>query len=248
MNPSSEIPEWLLTTEEYEPDNDRDHFIGKSIMEVLKLLERFRMNGSIRPSKMNTSVRLLLVILLILVSSVSTNMAVTYVILAGFAVRLALLNAKQIRLVLQTGIMTFLLSALLLLPSVFLGSPKTLLTVSIKAFLSVGLLQCLAVSTPWNQLTKALRSFHVPGVFILTLDLTLKYIRILGTMCQEMLEALKLRSIGKNPRKSQAATGILGVTFLKSQEMAEEMYGAMVCRGFDGEYNPDTCSSDSGSK
>ena len=30
---------------------------------------------------------------------------------------------------------------------------------------------------------------------------------------------------------------MLGITFLKSGEMAEEMYASMCCRGFTGEYS-----------
>ena len=31
-------------------------------------------------------------------------------------------------------------------------------------------------------------------------------------------------------------SGILGITFLKSEEMADEMHAAMYCRGFTGDY------------
>lgn len=45
-----------------------------------------------------------------------------------------------------------------------------------------------------------------------------------------------MRSVGKNPDKAKSFSGILGITFLKSSEMAEEMYASMCCRGFTGEY------------
>ena len=51
-----------------------------------------------------------------------------------------------------------------------------------------------------------------------------------------MLTAVRLRSVGKNPKKAKALSGILGITFIKSEEMAEEMHAAMCCRGFTGEY------------
>ena len=70
----------------------------------------------------------------------------------------------------------------------------------------------------------------------MTLDITLKYIVLLGDVCLDMLTALKLRSVGKNREKGKSLSGVLGVTFLKSREMSEEMYGAMTCRGFEGEY------------
>ena len=51
-----------------------------------------------------------------------------------------------------------------------------------------------------------------------------------------MLYAVKLRSVGRNRQKKRAFAGIFGVAFLKSREMSEEMYQAMCCRGFTGEY------------
>ena len=81
-----------------------------------------------------------------------------------------------------------------------------------------------------------MRTFHVPSLFIFTLDITLKYISVLGEICVEILQSVSLRSVGKNPDKAKAFSGILGTTFLKSSEMAEEMYAAMCCRGFTGEY------------
>jgi cobalt/nickel transport system permease protein len=43
--------------------------------------------------------------------------------------------------------------------------------------------------------------------------------------------------VGKNRRKEKSASGVLGVTFLKSRQMADDMHQAMVCRGFDGTYH-----------
>ena len=136
----------------------------------------------------------------------------------------------------STALFAAALSALILLPSVFMGSPRSMMTVSIKVFTSVGLIGLLAATTEWNKITASLAKFHVPGVFIFTLDITLKYIVLLGNISAELLNALTLRSVGKNRKKSESVSGVLGVTYLKSREMADEMYQAMVCRGFDGEY------------
>ena len=51
----------------------------------------------------------------------------------------------------------------------------------------------------------------------------------------------------ENPDKARSFSGVLGITFLKSSEMAEEMYAAMCCRGFTGEYEKtkyEPCVSD----
>jgi cobalt/nickel transport system permease protein len=47
---------------------------------------------------------------------------------------------------------------------------------------------------------------------------------------------LKLRSVGRNKEKYTSVSGVAGTMFIKSKEMSEEMYEAMECRGFTGEY------------
>ena len=59
---------------------------------------------------------------------------------------------------------------------------------------------------------------------------------MLGEICAAILTSVRLRSVGKNPQKAKALSGVLGISFLKSGEMAEEMHAAMCCRGFTGEY------------
>ena len=108
--------------------------------------------------------------------------------------------------------------------------------ITARVYVSVTLVGILSAGTSWNKLTGSLRTFHVPPLFIFTLDITLKYISILGEICVDILRAVSLRSVGKNPDKAKSFSGVLGITFLKSSEMAEEMYASMCCRGFTGEY------------
>ena len=81
-----------------------------------------------------------------------------------------------------------------------------------------------------------MRTFRIPSLFIFTLDITLIYISVLGEICVDILTSVGLRSVGKNPDKAKSFSGVLGLTFLKSSEMSEEMYASMCCRGFTGEY------------
>jgi cobalt/nickel transport system permease protein len=74
----------------------------------------------------------------------------------------------------------------------------------------------------------------VSEVVTLTLGLTLKYIVVLGSVALEMLEALRLRSVGRNDDKRASIGGVGGMLFLKSREAAEDTAAAMRCRGFEG--------------
>ena len=68
------------------------------------------------------------------------------------------------------------------------------------------------------------------------MDITIKYIVLLGEYSINLLYALKLRSIGITSNKYKSLAGIIGNLFIKSYKMSEEMFHAMECRGFVGEY------------
>ena len=230
------IPEWLTVEETYEPTKDRDHFIGKSIMKLLGMLAAIRENPAVQGRGAGAVMRLVFTLLCIVLMAASHNMAFTYIILAAFLLRAMLLPADRLSDVFGGAVGTALFSAILLLPSAFMAAPRTMLTVSIKVFVSVGLIGLMRALVPFNQITSALKVFHLPDIVIFIFDITLKYIAVLGSLCLDILVSLRLRSVGKNRDKSHSVGGVLGVTFLKSKEMADEMYAAMTCRGFEGEY------------
>ena len=124
-----------------------------------------------------------------------------------------------------------------------MGNPQTLANITARVYVSVTLVGILSAGTSWNKLTGSMRTFRIPSLFIFTLDITLKYISVLGEICIDILTSVRLRSVGKNPGKAKAFSGVLGITFLKSSEMAEEMYAAMCCRGFVGEYKTQKTST-----
>ena len=90
-----------------------------------------------------------------------------------------------------------LISVLLLLPAVFMGNPQTLANITARVYVSVTLVGILSAGTSWNKLTGSMRTFRIPSLFIFTLDITLKYISVLGEICIDILRAVGLRSVGK---------------------------------------------------
>ena len=233
---ATKVPEWMLQNEEYIATKDSDGFLTRSSLSVLSVLSRIRETSSKGLIWASPSVMLLTVLLLIVLMAVSKNMIFSYTVLAETLLASLLLCNKALARSIKTSLSAMFLSILILLPSALLGSPRTMLTVSLKVFTSVALLNLVSQVLQFNKITESLKAFHVPDIFIFTLDITIKYIVMLGDVCINMLNALKLRSVGKNREKGKSLSGVLGVTFLKSREMADEMYGAMACRGFEGEY------------
>lgn len=234
--PNTSLPEWMQAEEPYTASKDSDGFLQKSLLKLMSVLSKARSIPAQGRLQANAPIALLTIFILIVLTACSTNAFFSYCMLALVLACFCLLPGKQLKRSLRSTLAATGFSFLILLPAVFLGSPHTFFTVGLKVFLSVGLISFLNSTIPWNQLTAGLRFFRVPNLFIFTLDLTLKYILLLGDVCLSMLEALKLRSVGKNKDKTKGLSGILGVTFLKSRAMADEQFQAMTCRGFDGTY------------
>ena len=197
-------------------------------------MDRVHQKG--QESRVHPALRLCLVIFSIVLLSLSRNAFFAVSILAAALLLTALLPAKEIRRVLSALPVPAALTFLVMLPAVFLGSPGTLLTVTLKVTLSVLLLSLYNERTAWKETTGAMAAFHAPDLFIMTLDTTVRFLVILGRFAGRMLEAVSLRRVGKKTWKNAGTGGILGTTWLKSQQMVRENMEAMTCRCFDGTY------------
>ncbi len=233
----NEIPSWLTVKEDYIPPKDNRNFITKSQKSVVAVMSKYKVNSGVYKTKeANTSVRLFAVLLLIILTAATKNYSFVLFMLGVTAARVALLKADKIRALFKVLIPAMLISTVILLPAVFMGHPKTLLTVLGKVIVSTSLIMSVNLTAPFNSITSSLKSFHIPDVVIFTFDITIKYIFILSEICLEMLTALKIRSIGKNDNKKSSASGILGTVFIKAKQSGEETVKAMECRGFGGKY------------
>ena len=179
---------------------------------------------------------LLSALLLILLCALSRNAVFTVTVLAVLLARAAVLPIRQLKRVMQTLLLPCMFTLIIMLPAVFLGSPKTMLTVTLKVAEAVLALSLMGTAVSFQRLTEAFRQLHFPELFVLVLDLSIRYLVILGHYSGALLEAVTMRSVGTVSWKHSGAGGILGTTFLKSQQMAQQTEEAMRLRGFDGAY------------
>lgn len=234
---SSNVPKWLTEKDDYSPPSDRERFLTKSINTVLSALSRFKKSGyKAKTKRIHTSLRLFGVLLAVIYTSAGRNFYFVFFMLTVAAVLIALSDSHTIKNIFRVLIPAELISVLILLPSIMNGNTHSLINITSRIFVSVSLIMRFNLTTPFNQITSSLKSYHIPDIIIFTLDLTIQYISILAQICFEMLTALKVRSIGKNDKKDKSITGILGVTFIKANEAATITQQAMECRGFDGTF------------
>ncbi len=94
----------------------------------------------------------------------------------------------------------------------------------------------LILGTGWTRLLKALSAFRVPRVFILILGITYKYIFLFLRLVENMLLARKSRTVGRTGTKEKHRwiSGRLGFLLGRSYHLSNEVYLAMLSRGWNG--------------
>jgi cobalt/nickel transport system permease protein len=229
----------LARAEEYRPAPDRDGFIDRSIQALLRVvsLGRRRPLRSSRGRSTDPTCRLICALGFVLLVSIARSPSYLFVAGAAFLALLAFQPAAKIAATLRTAAPAAGFSALILLPHLVAAGPAHLLLV-FKVFLSTGAVALVAATTEWASLSGAARRLRVPALPVMVLDVTVRFVALLGELALEMLQAVRLRSVGRNRHKEAALGGVAGTLYLRSREMADDLHAAMVCRCFTGEYRP----------
>jgi cobalt/nickel transport system permease protein len=105
---------------------------------------------------------------------------------------------------------------------------------------SVSFVVLLTLTQKWADIFAGLRSLFVPKIFVMTLSMTYRYLFVFLRLIQDMYRGRKsrtIRSLSSAAERNWIASRI-GVTYEKSVEMAEDVYRAMLSRGFHGEFRP----------
>lgn len=231
------LPAWVCREEPETPiPNGHDRFLTRSLLRFLATLHALRRQAQQGQVLFSALASLSFVLPLLVLIAASHRLAFLFAVLAPILGMLALQDGTTILRLLKPALFAALCSFLLVLPAMFLFAGALFFLLPCKAFLSTLLVALLAQSFPWQNLTAALHRLGLPNALLFLLDTTLRAIYLLGQTAEELLLALKLRSVGRNTRQRQSLGNIVGVTFLKSEHLTEETLLAMRCRCFVGTY------------
>lgn len=114
-----------------------------------------------------------------------------------------------------------------LVAAVFVGRVATSLTLAL----------LLTLTTPWSRLMEALQVLKVPQTVILILTMTYRYLVLLVRSVVELHLARKSRTLRyRGTREEQRwAASRIGFLFSKAFRLSQQLYLAMLARGFSGE-------------
>jgi cobalt/nickel transport system permease protein len=109
------------------------------------------------------------------------------------------------------------------------------LVLRVTATVTFGVL--LAVTTRWDMLMRGLRVLYVPRSFVFILTATYRYVFQLLRLTQDLAMARLARSLGPVSRRDDRRfiAAAVGTLFARSQTLGEEVYVAMLARGYAGE-------------
>lgn len=233
--------QWLFKDDDYTPTKDKDAFLDKSILSMLKVISKIQTSGKISEDGFlyEVNVFLKLVSAFVFIIFLSLSMKWEFIIASAFIyiIFFLFIKSEDKKKIFTMQFTVFIFTFLLLLPSIILKNINNSFMILFKVTLSIGFVSIFSYTSSWYESAKALKILFIPDIFIFVLETALRYIYLLGQESLLMLTALKIKMVGKNNEKYKSISNVMGNLFLKSKTMGEEMYSAMECRGFTGEYS-----------
>ncbi len=241
----------------------RKDFVAKTISGVTETIERSvyteefaRRDGLLQ--RVDPRVKIGVFVAAVLVAGLARSLPVILGLFVAAAL-LGLLSRLPASLLFKrilVGIPMF--AGIVALPSLFLIGGKPLLDVarigpvhlaitanSLMSFVifvsrvtaSVTLAALLVVTTRWSDLLKAMRVFRVPEVFIVVLGMTYRYIFLLLKALENLFLARASRTVGVSSEQERRRWigSSMGTMLGKSFKTSNDVYQAMVARGFTGD-------------
>lgn len=111
------------------------------------------------------------------------------------------------------------------------------LLLMIRGLLAIGAVIILTSTTKFNDLLKALQDLWVPKIFTALAAFAYRYIFLFVDEMMRMRRAQKARTVNKISwlRRLKMTAQIIGSLFIRTYELGERVYLAMVARGYTGE-------------
>lgn len=188
------------------------------------------------------TIRVITALLIILLCALSKNMIFVFAIIAVELFRLALFSAQRIVSALLKMIFPIVFTMLIMLPAYFFGNGKTAVTIATKVLESFLVIIVLMEDISWKDVSDIFRT-RLTGFLSVIIDMCVRFFVILGRVMTSLTESVWLRSVNTKKKKESfryknkmITGGVLGTTFLVSEDMAKKTSEAMLCRMYFGEY------------
>ena len=181
----------------------------------------------------------------------------TLAILIGYIVLLAICSKVTIgRFLWRVSMVSLIFTGIVVLPSIFnIVKPGVPLwqfsehiyitklgfygasLLMLRSLGSISVVYLLTSTTKWAEILKSLRALRIPTSFVATLEMTQRYIFLGLELAANLFMARKSRSLGKSSGSEgrRFVAGTIGNLLIRTTVLGDEVYQAMVARGYNGE-------------
>jgi len=237
--------------------NGRD-FLSRNISNFAGALESIissqdltRVHGMLQ--LVDPRVKLMTTLLFIVVVGLARSVPVLCIMFA-FALGLALASRIPLRSFLKRLVLFVPFTAVIALPALFVTQGQPLVSLAghvtiteqgartaglliLRVIGSVSLGMLLILTTPWNNLLAAFRWIRVPAVVVDILRMTYRYVFLFLRTANSMFLARRSRliAVASGAENRRWLGHALATTMHKSQHLSEEVYLAMLSRGYQGD-------------
>ncbi len=177
----------------------------------------------------------LVMILSIIVTACFLNSFMWLIALYCLALLLAALSGIGILYFLKrVWVFMPLFTLVIAIPAVFMDSLYSAALFVIRVAVCVSFAALLTITTRHGDILRSLAALSVPNVFIQVLDMTYRYIFFFISVFEDMHLSLKSRLVRKADQKTARGwvASRMGYMFKRSMRMSEEVYLAMLARGY----------------
>ena len=116
------------------------------------------------------------------------------------------------------------------------GGMISMLTLMLKGMFSVLVVYLFVVTTSIEKICYAMRLLHIPKVIVTVILLIYRYLTLLLSEAQQMMEAYALRAPKQKGLHYKVWGSLIGQFLLRSIDRASEVYESMCLRGYCGEF------------
>lgn len=196
--------------------------------------------------------RVLCVLLLVFAIALTPNGRWgTWAIYGSAIALIILLSRVRLSVLLQRVVVEFVFISVVILGTLFRDGGQILFqwgwirittegltvlgSVSLKAFLSLSILNTLILTTPVPALLHALTALRMPPLLVAILSSMYRYIAVLIDEFNSMQKAARSRNLMGNPKRQRVIIGnMFGSLFIRTYERGERVHQAMLARGYQG--------------
>lgn len=220
----------------------RNNFIQRSIAGVLSFLKELIFAEEIAIAKgflqlLDPRIKLITFILFIFQALFTSSLAVLF-FLYGASLFFALISRIRLGFFLKrTLIFIPLFSLFIAIPAVFSRGLAATSVFVMRVATCVSYAVLLSITTRHFELLKVLRIFKVPQIFVMTLGICYRYIYLFIEIIEQTFLAVKSRvgAIAHHKDARGIVAWNIASLWNRSVKLNEEVYWAMLSRGFRGE-------------